>query len=881
MFPALQTLHLSGNFNHSYRPPEPPPLPAGRAVNLNSKNNKMIAIITEKPSVGVEIARVVGAREKHNGYMEGNGYIVTWAFGHLVQLALPESYGRKRSGGNTSSTGTREPAAGRNPSAVGDNSGNAELPFIPDPFLLAVRRGGKPNKGGKSDKPNKAGKPAADSVASRQLTIIKRVLGRCEGVIAATDAGREGELIFRSIYNYLGCTLPVQRLWISSLTEEAIEKGFRDLRDGSDYYRLYLAADCRAKADWLVGINASNALARVSGISGSSLGRVQTPTLAMIASRYLKHRHFLPSDYWSLSVVLGKGDALRKLPTSRDASSSVDGDDRHSVDEAPIFNARFRYVEDIKDEATAEAISERLKSSPEAKIVKVERNRTQEAQPLLYDLTTLQKECNTLYDMPSEKTLEATQSLYEKKLISYPRTGSRYIPPDILPQIPSLLRMILRMEPFAHLNGSIDPLRTSRRSVDASRVTDHHALIITGNYARESLTANEQLVYDLICGRMLEAFGSRCEKETLLIEATIGDMLFRSRSTEIISAGWRGVYNRPEERSEDEDDIGAAYVEFAEGETLTVMGHSLAKRKTQPKPLYTEATLLTAMEIAGKQVTDEKAREALMESGLGTPATRAAIIEKLLSHDYIERSGKSLIPTERGLALYEAVRNLRIADVELTASWEKSLAAIERGDMPSESFMQAITIYTRQTTEEVLSLDMKRQPGELISCPKCGNGRMVIRHRLAKCNDDKCGLVVYRRFLNKTLTEEQMRQLLRSSKTGLIEGFQGKSGKTFDAHITFDGNFNLTFEFSDNGKKRSSGDEAKADSKPRSTVEPKSKPKCGAGSGKKAQSESKSGAKPKSCSKPKPKAGTTPEYRPKPKAEVGYENESNSKPKSV
>ncbi len=676
----------------------------------------------------MEIARVVGAREKCNGYMQGHGYIVTWALGHLVGLALPELYGHKRS---------------------------SELPFIPERFRLVVKQ------------ERKAGKIVVDSAASRQLNVIRRVLDRCDSIIAATDAGREGELIFRNIYKHLGCRLPVQRLWISSLTEEAIERGMRELRDGAEYDRLYLAADFRAKADWLVGVNASNALSKVSGIPKSSLGRVQTPTLAMIASRYLEHRGFLPSDYWNLSATLGKDGTLRK----------------------------FRYVEDIRDAATADTIADRLKSCPEATITKVEKKRVQEAPPLLYDLTALQKDCNTLHDMSAEQTLNAAQSLYEKKLISYPRTGSRYIPPNVMPGIPSLLRMILRMETFAHLYDSIDPLRTTRRCVDGSKMTDHHALLITGDYARETLSTNEQRVYDLICGRMLEAFGPKCEKDTLLIEATVGDMLFRSRFTETVSAGWRAVYNRPEERGEDENGICAADVEYVEGESLSVMGHSLAKRKTRPKPLYTEATLLTAIETAGKLVTDEKAREAMMESGLGTPATRAGIIETLLKREYIERSGKSLIPTAHGLTLYESVRNLRIADAELTGSWEKSLASIEKGEMKPETFMKAIGIYTKQITEEVLSLDMKQLPGEVIPCPKCGNGRMVIRHRLAKCDNDKCGLAVHRRFLNKELTEKHMQQLLKSGKTRLIRGFQGKSGKTFDACLAFDKNFNLTFKF--------------------------------------------------------------------------------------
>jgi DNA topoisomerase-3 len=387
------------------------------------------------------------------------------------------------------------------------------------------------------------------------------------------------------------------------------------------------------------------------------------------------------------------------------------------------------------------------------------------------------------------------------------------------------------MDKFAHLYEGIDPLRTSRRSVDASKVTDHHALLITGDYVRETLTGGEQRVYDMICGRMLEAFGPRCEKDTLLVEATIGGLPFRSRSTTVVSAGWRGVYNRPEEPGSEDDDIGAAGVEYIEGETLPVMGHSLAKGKTRPKPLYTEATLLSAMETAGRQITDEKAREAMAQSGLGTPATRAGIIETLLCREYIERSGKLLIPTEKGIHLYKAIKDMRIADPQLTGDWENSLAMIETGEMKPETFMKAIAIYTRQITVEVLSLDLKQSQGEVIPCPKCGNGRVVIRHRLAKCDDDRCGLVVWRRFLNRDISESNIKLLLKSGKTRLITGFEGKSGKTFDARLTFDKNYNLTFRFPDGKPKATKKGCAGGGPEPRpeTPARPKSAPKGKAG----------------------------------------------------
>ena len=384
-----------------------------------------------------------------------------------------------------------------------------------------------------------------------------------------------------------------------------------------------------------------------------------------------------------------------------------------------------------------------------------------------------------------------------------------------MPQIPSLLRMILRMEPFAHFTEGIDPLRPSLRSVDGSKVTDHHALILTGNYPGE-LSPAEERVYCLIAGRMLESFAPRCEKEINLVEAECCGQLFRSRSTETTKSGWRGVFGRSEERGEEEDDCGAAGMDFTEGEKLPVMGHSTAKRKTQPKPLYTEATLLGAMEAAGKHIADEKSREAVKECGIGTPATRAAIMETLLSREYIQRSGKSLLPTEKGLALYKAVKDMRIADAELTGSWEQSLAAIAKGEMNADTFMKAIAVYTRQVTAEVLSLDIRQPPADRIECPKCHRGDMKIYHKIAKCSDPKCGLVVYRRFLNKELTDQQLRQLLSKGRTNQIKGFHGKGDKTFDAQLAFDKRFNLTFRF--------------PDKKGKPVAKGKAKPKSGPGS---------------------------------------------------
>lgn len=677
----------------------------------------------------MDIARVVGATEKQDGYMSGNGYMVTWALGHLVSLALPGHYGYPR------------------PSV-------SNLPVLPDPFQLIIRQTKTP-KG-----------MATDKAAAKQLNVIDHVFSECDSIIVGTDAGREGENIFRYIYSYLGYTKPFKRLWISSLTDEAIKNGMDNLRDGHEYDGLYMAADCRAKADWLIGINASSALAVSSGMGNNSLGRVQTPTLAMICARYSENRNFVSTNYWQLHITLEKEGMHR----------------------------RFCYTEDLKDKDEAGSFFTHLKTYPSARITKVERKRVHQAQPLLFDLTTLQKDCNIHLDLSAEKTLEIAQSLYEKKLISYPRTSSRYIPEDVFREIPSLLRMVLRMEQFGHLTGEFDMMRIATKSVNDKKITDHHALIITGDYPKE-LSGLEKTVYHMIAGRMLEAFGSRCEKESLLIEASFEDLLFRSRSQKVVLPGWRNVFNYPEDKEEDEKESDEGSAEFEEGENAKAGGHSLVQKKTMPKPLYTEATLLTAMETAGKNVTDEASREAMKEQGLGTPATRAAIISTLFKREYIERSGKSLVPTEKGLFIYDAVKDMRVADVEMTGSWEKTFLDIESGAASPDTFMKAIGIYARQVTQEVLSLRFPDSLSGTISCPKCETGKVTIRHKLAKCNNEKCGLLVFRKFLNKELTDRHMEQLFSSGSTKLIKGFKGKKGNTFDAKLVFDSNYNITFSF--------------------------------------------------------------------------------------
>lgn len=670
----------------------------------------MIAIITEKPSVAQDISRVLGVYTKKDGYMTGNGYMITWAFGHLIGLGLPEDYGFQR------------------PSA-------SELPVLPDQFRLSIRKK-KTDRG-----------YVTDAGVSKQVRTIEKVFNECDSIIVAMDSGREGENIFRYIYNYLECNKPFMRLWINSMTDEAIKKGFNSLQDGNKYDNLFHAADCRAKADWAIGINASRALSIASGIANNSLGRVQTPTLAMICARYLENRAHKTVDYWQNSIALSKGESCQL----------------------------FTSAEKIYDKDEANSVYEHLKTYPSAKILSCEKKKTNQQPPLLYDLTTLQKEANTYHDLTADQTLQVMQILYEKKLISYPRTASRYIPEDVFAGIKPLLKFIVRMKSFAHYTALI-PSELNRRSVDDDKVIDHHAIIVTG-IQPETLTKQEHAIYCMIAGKMLEAFSQKCEKEILFVRACCDTMEFESKISRILSAGWRNVFQRNEDKEEDENHKTTVFPEYSENELVPISGHNLIQKKTHPRPLFTEASLLGAMENAGKNLEDETQREAIKDCGIGTPATRAAIIETLFTRKYIERSGKSLVPTEKGLYIYNAVKDMRIADVSLTGDWEKSLLEMEKGNFNPETFMQAIKVLTGQITSEILSAKMVSQGGRSIVCPKCNIGKISFYNKVAKCNNEACKLIVFRQMLNKTLTEQHLEQLFSKGMTKLIKGFKGKKEK--------------------------------------------------------------------------------------------------------
>ncbi len=599
----------------------------------------MKLVIAEKPSVARELAKVFGATNKKGGYIEGKGYSFTWAFGHLLQLAPPQDYG-----------------------FYGWKQQN--LPMLPHKFKLAVRK--IKTKDGLVE----------DPAVRKQLDVIKALFEECTEIIVATDAGREGELIFRYIYYYLKCKKPFRRLWISSQTDAAIKDGFRNLKPGSDYDTLFNSAHCRSESDWLVGMNATQALSISAGNKAVlSLGRVQTPTLAMICQRYLEIQQFVPQIYFQLAIQLNKDGHLFR------AISAVN---YKSKEEAETVLGQ------VLDVAAGHPTG--------GHIVKVEAKAKKEPPPLLHDLSSLQQEANKKKGYTADQTLGILQQLYESKLVTYPRTGSRYIGDDIYAGIPALIAKYQQHPQFGKQAEYLATIKLNKRSVNAKKVTDHHAILPTGENAGY-LSEDKQAVYDMVVGRMLEAFHQECIKETTKISVSSGAD-FIANGTVIQSAGWRSVFNDPDDEKKEGEN--ASLPKVVKDEYLPVTNKAVLEKQTKPKPLYNEATLLKALETCGKDIEDEELRYAMKESGLGTPATRASIIETLIKRDYIAREKKNLVPTKKGLAVYEVVKDKKIAHAELTGQWEKRLEEIRSG-ASVQDFKAEITAYTKTITQELLA----------------------------------------------------------------------------------------------------------------------------------------------------------------------------------
>ena len=688
-----------------------------------------ICIIAEKPSVARDIARIVEANNRQDGFLEGNGYVVTWAVGHLIALAMPEAYGF--------SAYKRE-----------------DLPIRPNPFLLVVRQVRKDKE------------YVSDPAALKQLKVIRSCFDKADRIIVATDAGREGELIFRYIYQHLGCRKPFDRLWISSLTDKAIREGLSNLKPGSHYDNLYHSAKARSEADWLVGINASRALS-IARKGGYSLGRVQTPTLAMVCRRYIENRDFSSVPYWKLSALMEKeGVSLKAIG-----------------------------ITDYKSEASAQTALATLRSQSQLKVESVARKVTHTSPPLLYDLTALQKEANRRQGFSADKTLSIAQSLYEKKITTYPRTGSRYISEDVFEEVPVLLRKI--GIPLSN------PL--NRHSVDNAKVTDHHAIIPTGE-TPSGLSTDETTIYQMVVNRFVEAFSPNSEEERMLVRFTHGTNIFTWKACRQISLGWKAVQKGKEveaEKKEDSDEqILSSLPSLTEEEVLPLVSAEITEHKTKPKPLYTEATLLSAMEKAGKEVEDTESKKAMADCGIGTPATRANIIETLILRDYIRRDKKSIIPTEKGLAVYKIVKDKKIANAEMTGSWELALAAIEAGKMPSDKFSQGINSYVGTICEELLSLSSEQKSYPVYRCPKCGQQSVGIYAKVAKCRHETCGFHVFREVCGILLSEDHIRDLISSGRTSILKGLTSKAGKKFNARLVLGEDYATSFEFENNKGKQ-------------------------------------------------------------------------------
>ncbi|KEQ29849.1 type IA DNA topoisomerase [Elizabethkingia miricola] len=689
----------------------------------------MKTIIAEKPSVAREIAGLLGASDKKEGYLTGNGYFVTWAFGHLIGLGMPEDYG----------------ISGFDKTA---------LPILPNSFLLTVRKV-KKDKG-----------YTADTGALKQLKIIEQLFNKSESIIVATDAGREGELIFRYIYEYLKCNKPFERLWISSLTEKAIKQGFENLKQGKEFDGLYQAAQGRSRADWLVGINATQALSIAAGNGIYSLGRVQTPTLALICKRYLENKNFKVKNYWQIQLSHNK-----ELIDFKSISKTKWEDQKLAVDTLKAIQ---------RNETTT--------------ITSVETKSVTEQPPLLFDLTGLQKEANKKLNLSADETLNIAQSLYEKKFITYPRTGSKYIPEDMWAEIPNLVRALQDRESCKQAITKMKWGRFNKRIVNDLRVTDHHGLLITDKIP-SALNAKENSVYDMIAFRLLEALSQACIKEITDVALQSLHYDFTAKGCKIIEPGWRSIKGN---FSDDDIEPVQDLPELNKGDELKIKEASVLEKKTKPPVLYTEAGLLSAMESAGREIENEEERKALQNIGIGTPATRASIIETLFTRNYIQRDKKSLIPTEKGLQVYELVKNRKIADVAMTAEWELTLQKIENNEADARVFQKEMENYASSITNELLQTSIAQNNLPKLICPKCKSQQLIIRDKIVKCTDEACNWVQFRNVCGIQIGITDIENLVNKKKTSLIKGMKSKAGKKFDAYIVLNENAESSFEFDKN-----------------------------------------------------------------------------------
>ncbi|MDO9257541.1 MAG: DNA topoisomerase 3 [Bacteroidales bacterium] len=714
--------------------------------------------IAEKPSVAKEIARILQATIRRDGYFEGNGYQITWTFGHLCSLKNPEDY-----------------------TPYWKQWRMNLLPMIPPRFGIKL---------------------IDNDGVKKQFETIKKLVADCDEVINCGDAGIEGELIQRWVLTKAECKKPMRRLWISSMTDQAIMEGFQKLKDGKEFDRLYAAGNARAIGDWLLGMNASRlyTLKYANGKGVLSIGRVQTPTLALIVRRYEEIQNFVPKQYWEVKT------------TYRNV----------------VFNSVTGHYDTVED---ASKIIEEIISNL-FEIVSFEQKKGNEAPPKLFDLTSLQVECNKKFSFTAEETLKYIQSLYEKKMVTYPRVDTTFLPNDMYPKIEGILK---EMEPYANFTAPLlaKPIRKSKKVFDDDKITDHHAIIPTG-VRPSGLPLEQKRVYDLIARRFIAAFYPDCIVSNTTVMGMVTSHEFKATGKVILEDGWRVLY--PKKESEKDEDSDAAqeqimpnFVKGEKGEHTP----ELLEKQTQPPKMHTEATLLRAMETAGKQMEDEELRELMKDNGIGRPSTRANIIETLFRRNYVVREKKNLVPTQTGIQLINTIQNELLKSAELTGIWERKLRQIEKGEYDPKTFLDEMKEMVSQLVREVTleqkqmivieQIEAEKKPEiaekpklsaakkptakkivakpvnmATLTCPKCKTGTILKGKTAFGCSEYKnsCTFKVMFEQYGKTLSERQLFTLIQNGKSNKIQGLT-VDGVKVDSILMFDPIFNVVIESQD------------------------------------------------------------------------------------
>jgi DNA topoisomerase III len=691
----------------------------------------MRLIVAEKPSVARDIAGALGSHRRSRGALFGGDWTVTWALGHLAELAPPDAYGPEYKKWRLET-----------------------LPILPGMFKVRI-----------------------NAKTSEQFAVVKGLLRdpAVREVINACDAGREGELIFAHLYALSRCDKPVRRLWISSLTPEAIREGFDSLRDGAAMRPLEDAARSRSEADWVVGMNATRAYSVRFGGPGNvlSVGRVQTPTLGLLVDREREIESFVPEKFWTVHA-------------------------RFARDGATYDGVWFRERRNrLGEREAAEEIAERVRGGT-GFVRKAEKRRASERPPLLYDLTELQRGANARYGFTAERTLRAAQALYEeRKLITYPRTSSRYLSSALVAGLEGRVEGAGSLPELAHFAEkllALEELPVGKRVVDDAKVTDHHAIVPTGKKVSGNLLPDEAKVFELVARRFLAVFYPAARFENTTVVTEVREETFLSKGRVVLEAGWRALYpNGVGGKREREPQV---LPPIAAGQEWRVAKVGIKEGETKPPPRYSESALLGAMETAGKLVEDEELRQAMKESGLGTPATRASIIERLIKVGYVQREKKALVPTEKGQALISLLRGSPLASPELTARWEERLARMERGAERRPEFMSDIGDFATSLVEDVRRKEgervasasrEKREEKPLGACPRCGSP-VVETKKSYGCSAWKtgCKFAIWKTVSGKRLSASQARQLLTRGRTGELKGFKSKAGRPYSAALRLD-----------------------------------------------------------------------------------------------